>query len=180
MTYYNCDGRGRCLVETFDDKTIFVKNCDFYCKYTCTPSPCANYLFCEHLVPNYILRSTKGLCTQCSYSFGHLVFSECPECPECPICFQTKTSVKQKTCDHTVCIDCFKRCHSPTYWKDPKPVFPYDSERREKYECTYYDRKWRRDPLLVKYIEDMETWETTRQLFDEEQAYLRACPLCRK
>ena len=84
MTYYNCDGRGRCLVETFDDKTIFVKNCDFYCKYTCTPSPCANYLFCEHLVPNYILRSTKGLCTQCSYSFGHLVFSECPECPECP------------------------------------------------------------------------------------------------
>ena len=177
MSLYNCDGKGRCLLEDQDNKKIFTKNRNFNCKYKCVTFPCANYVVCENLAPKYILRSNKGLCEHCLYCFGHLVFSAEDECP---LCFETKVFVKEKNCDHTVCIDCFKRCKSPPYWNDPKPVFPYSSKVREKYEYTYDLPKWLNDPLIVKYKEDTEKWYLERKLRYEEEAYLRACPFCRK
>jgi hypothetical protein len=115
--------------------------------------------------------------TPCAKSFGYLEFFENLECP---ICFETKTCVKQLKCDHTICVDCFKRCHLPPYWDDPQPEFPYDSDLEDEYESQWDSPRWRNDPLIQKYEDDSKKWERERELREANESYLKVCSLCRK
>ena len=151
---------------------------DVSCSHNCQPIPCPNYLICQHLEPQWVLSCSKGLCmSPCAISFGTLQFFENTECP---ICLETKTCVTQANCEHTICVDCFKRCYLPSYWNDPQPEFPYSSEIEDEFDTSYNDPKWMRDPLIRKYKEDSERWQEERELKEESESYLKVCSLCRK
>ena len=51
---------------------------------------------------------------------------------ECPICLEINRGVSQPNCEHTVCIECFKRCYYGD--KSGYPVFPYSEEIMNEWE----------------------------------------------
>jgi len=78
------------------------------------------------------------------------------------------SGISQPNCEHTTCIDCFKRCH---YGDDTEnePKFPYPD-----IEDEYYDNeenpKWDNDyPLIKKYNEDWNKWDD-----EKNQKYVNA------
>ena len=91
---------------------------------------CKNYELCESVLPRWWFEC-KGnyLCTNCHMLFGTWKFQgqeyktgkgilEISDNLECPICLEeNKRGISQPNCEHTLCIDCFKRCH---YGKDGK------------------------------------------------------------
>lgn len=125
----------------------------------------------------------KWLCTNCDRMFGtgtwstgtgliyktgkgSLHFDDVEV--ECPICLESKRSVSQPTCDHTVCIDCFKRC----YYGDSsgEPPFPY----LEIEEDTYDEDD---DPLIKEWNVKWHLWDDHRQcMYKMEETTLQKCP----
>jgi hypothetical protein len=177
MSHQLCKGDGSCLEQT-DCRNGYKKYDDVSCSHNCQPIRCPNYCVCESLVPQLYLWCYKGLCSSpCATSFGYLQFTESKECP---ICLETKPCVKGLKCDHTTCIDCFKRCHLPPYWNDSQPEFPYDSELEDEYDSQWEYPRWRTDPLIQKYETDLKNWELEREIKEASESYLKVCPLCRK
>lgn len=167
-----CTGNGTCMYCDLD-----------YCK----PIHCPNFKLCGEILPLCIAYCHEGTCGGCAVQWGKLAFSEEPL--ECPICLDTKPSVKQLKCLHTVCLDCFKRCHkSPDEYEPQNPPFPYPPDIEEEYynaiEDSDYDEttdiRWKNDPLIKKYHEDCEKNEFERERRYDLQASLRSCPICRK
>ena len=84
---------------------------------------CKNYVLCEAVLPKWWFEC-KGnyLCTNCHMLFGtwgktHKGGGILPisNSMECPVCLDVKIGISQPNCDHTVCIDCFKKCHYVEY-----------------------------------------------------------------
>lgn len=83
---------------------------------------CKNYELCETVLPKWWFEC-KGnyLCTNCHMLFGTWESQgmqytgkgilEISDNLECPICLDKKRGISQPNCDHTLCINCFKRCH---------------------------------------------------------------------
>lgn len=108
---------------------------------------CKNYELCEGILPKWWFEC-KGnyLSTSCHMMFGtwgeqtgkgilHIYDNL-----DCPICFETKKCITQPNCEHTLCIECFKRCYYGSDTED-EPVFPYPD-----IEDDYYN-----DPLNSKW-----------------------------
>ena len=177
MTTTTCKGYGECLAQS-DCNNGYTKSDTMSCSHNCQPMKCPNYLICGHIRPEWFLNCHKGLCmTPCAISFKYLHFVENKECP---VCLETTICVKQLKCEHLICVECFKRCHLPPYWNDTQPEFPYDSELEEEYECQWDNPRWRNDPLIQKYEEDSKKWQIDREIREENESYLKVCPLCRK
>jgi hypothetical protein len=97
---------------------------------------------------------------------------------ECPVCFEEKLGVKQINCDHTICIDCFKRCKYGCVIEEP--VFPYPADIEDEYENNHEDPKWKTDPLIIKYNDDWKIYENMLDINYKKETCLRACGICRR
>jgi hypothetical protein len=82
------------------------------------------------------------LCMNCDVMFGtwgdrrgkgYLVFYDNRECP---ICLEIKRSVSQARCDHTLCIDCFKRCNFDEEEKEEEENHGIEEEKEEKLDLS--------------------------------------------
>jgi hypothetical protein len=178
MAQQICKGDGSCL-EQAGFMNGYKKFDDVECNHNCQPIKCPNYLVCEHLEPQWLLWCHKGVCmSPCGVLFNNTQL-QFTENKECPVCLEIKTCVKQLKCIHSICIDCFKRCHLPPYWNDPQPQFPYSSEIEDDYENTINDLRWKNDPLIQKYHEDWDKWELERTMKESSESYLKVCPICR-
>jgi len=146
---------------------------------------CDNFEICEAILPDWWFEC-KGnyLCCNCHMMFGTwgdkigkgtLQFYDNLECP---ICLENTRCVSQPNCNHSVCINCFKRC----YYGKEYPLFPYP-----ELEDKYYD-----DVVNNIYINNSK-WDAYRNKIDEyELLYknieyynqfentINKCPLCRK
>jgi len=171
-----CNGDGFCLTQTGNGYT-YIKRDGISCDHNCQPVKCPNFLVCEVYYPQHILWCHKGTCVNCAISFGRLEFLENTECP---ICFETKLGVKTNKCEHSICVDCFKKCHMPSYWNVGEPQFPYDSDVEDRYEDNPYDVRWQLYPLIQEYNEAFRVWDEHRQKRYDSEENLRKCPLCRK
>ena len=137
---------------------------------------CKNYILCEAVLPKRWFEC-KGnyLCTNCDVMFGKVL--DISDNTECPICLETKLSISQPNCSHTLCIDCFKRCHYGDRSGEPK--FPYPD-----IEDEYYDDQenplWNiQYPLIKKHHEEWNKWDDDTQAKLENEKNLRCCPICR-
>ena len=175
----DCTGRGDCLRQSDNENRYELNDCP----HKCSPVKCHNFLVCDSIVPQWLLDCKRGTCTTCAYTFGrspvyngNLTFYDSVECP---VCLEDKPGVKQVNCDHTVCIDCFKRCH---YGGNniPQPVFPYSREIEDEYDSNTDDNKWMNDPLIIKYNNDWVVYENKVDETYYREASLRVCGICRK
>lgn len=175
MSTLICNGRGECLEQV--DLHSTYKKCDHMrCDYNCQPQKCYNFAVCSKMVPDWLLLCNKDMCSSCATGFSHLQIGDEKECP---VCFETKLSVKELNCNHTICVDCFKRCHLPPYWDDPQPEFPYSSDVEDEYDAERDNLRWRTDPLIQKYETDSNKWQEDREEKEVNEQYLKKCPLCR-
>ena len=138
---------------------------------------CKNYELCNDILPKWWF-DCKGnyLCTDCDMIF---VKSELTiiDNLECPICLEKKRSVTQPNCDHTICIECFKRCWN--FNNEGHPTFPYP-EIMDEWERDQNNPKWYTEyPLIKKYDEYWELWNTENENREENEDNLRKCPICR-
>ena len=151
---------------------------------------CKNYELCEAVLPKWWFEC-KGryLCTTCHMMFGTWDFQgqkyktgkgvlEISDDRECPICLEIKRGISQPNCEHTLCIECFKRCH---YGDDSgEPSFPYP-DIEDEYDDDQENPKWENDyPLIKIYNEEWNKWEDEKERKYDNENHLRKCPLCRK
>ena len=89
---------------------------------------CKNFELCDAVLPKWWFEC-KGnyLCTNCDMLIGRVL--EISDKVECPICLENKRSISQPNCDHTLCIECFKRCLYGDW--GGKPAFPYPDIEEE-------------------------------------------------
>jgi hypothetical protein len=144
---------------------------------------CRNFILCETMVLYWFYSyKTNYVCENCCMNFmwkeggnfdgkGYL---KTYEHTECWICLEEdKISIEQPWCEHTMCIDCFKRC----YCMEDHPKFPYP-ELEPEYFYNVNDVKWtdyEKYPLMNDYKIKCDEFELK---YANEN--LRCCPLCRK
>jgi hypothetical protein len=168
----DCTGDGFCLKQGDGPNEYEINNCAHKCK----PIECPNFKVCGYINPKAILQCHRGTCSNCQIMFSDkLTFYDSVECP---ICLENKPGVKQVNCDHTACIDCFKRCH---YGENiAQPPFPYSEEIEDEYEENHDDPRWVNDPLIKKYNEDFIAYQHALDINHKKEASLRVCGICRK
>ena len=101
---------------------------------------CKNYELCEAVLPKWWFEC-KGnyLCTNCHMMFGTWgIYTgkgilDISDNIECPVCLEVKRSISQPNCEHTICIDCFKRCYYGDDDIENEPQFPYPKDIEAKY-----------------------------------------------
>lgn len=155
---------------------------------------CKNYEICEGVLPLWWY-GCKGnyLCTNCDMKFGtwcnpvYNIFKTGKGIlpvvlnRECPICLEVKEkSVEMPNCSHTLCLECFKRCHYGDF--SGKPVFPYSNAIKTKYyEDDNDDNGWMVDfPLIHTWEKETEEWYHRCNMKFNSEEYLRLCCVCRK
>jgi hypothetical protein len=94
----------------------------------------------------------------------------------CPICMEDKISVKLRNCNHSLCIDCYKKCNMPTELKPPK--FPYDENVYYAYIHNPFHKRWSIDNLIYEYEKKLKKWNKNRLKYPENNLML--CCMCRK
>jgi hypothetical protein len=176
-----CTGLGECLEQNCDRSVheIYVKSTDYTCTHNCEPVKCPNFAVCGEIGPQWLFNCHRGRCIHCKTWFGKdLTFPE--EDQYCPICFDTKPSVVQPNCTHSVCIDCFKRTRVDGPPKNPEPPFPFP-EQEDKYFETGNEpsNPMYHDPLVQQYNRDWERWDNEWNYRHGMEENLRKCPLCR-
>ena len=79
---------------------------------------CKNYELCKSVLPKWWYDCKgKYLCINCDMMFGTWGSQtgkgilEINDNLECPICLEVKRGISQPRCEHTLCIDCFKKCY---------------------------------------------------------------------
>ena len=153
---------------------------------------CTNHLICDTILPDWWY-DCKGryLCTNCDMSFGTWRNEEQGVYKtgkgelsfvgdtECPVCLKVEPSVTLPNCDHSMCIECFKRCHFGD--RSGEPEFPYSEAIDEEYEDDPENIKWKTHfPLIEKWDRQWKKWDDNRQYKYDNENNLRLCPLCRK
>ena len=154
---------------------------------------CKNYELCEVILPKWWFKC-KGhyLCSNCDIMFGTWKNDTLGVCKtgkgaldmsdniKCPICLEVKRSISQPNCEHTLCIECFKRCYYGDNHIENEPIFPYPDIEDEYYE-DQENLKWETNyPLIKIYNEDWNKWDDEQIRKYENEEYLRKCPICRK
>ena len=138
---------------------------------------CKNYEVCEDVLPRWWYDCKENyLCTNCDMMFGKPLGIN--NDTECPICLEKKRCIAHPGCQHSTCIDCFKRCYYGDDNRDDEPKFPYPD-----IEDAYYDdpERWLRNyPLIRKWNDEWNKWEDERQEKYDSESNLQRCPVCRK
>tara|TARA_Y100000389_G_C17232534_1_gene398899 strand:+ start:97 stop:588 length:492 start_codon:yes stop_codon:yes gene_type:complete len=160
------------------DLNYEINNIAFDWQYPDGGIKCKNYEFCEEVLPKWFECKANYLCINCDMT-GNGIVKEIFD-RECPICLEVKRSVKQPNCEHTVCIDCFKKCHDSGREDYTQPEFPYP-DIEDEYDDAPSNPKWETDYPLIKIFNE----ELNKLLDEQDQKYiddehLRKCPLCRR
>jgi len=156
---------------------------------------CKNYELCESVLPDWWF-SCKGnyLCSECHMIFGTWGIKgsktltktgkgvlDIYDNVECPICLDTKRSISYPNCEHTACIDCFKRCFYGDKDVENEPKFPYSEDIEDEYYENSENPKWNKDyPLIKIHNNEWDIWDDANSQKHENEDFLEKCPLCRK
>jgi hypothetical protein len=167
------------------EKNNTIKNCE-YIGDDKVGIKCKNYELCDTVLPEWWY-DCKGnyLCTNCHMLFGTWGTQTGKgeldkfDNKECPICLEVKRCVIQPNCNHTLCIECFKRCYFGYNDEENEPIFPYSSEIEDEYYENQEDPKWDIDyPLIKIYNEEWNAWDDKNIENYDDEDYSKKCPIC--
>jgi len=128
-----CKGSGHCL--TLMDNNLYkcIKDNTIICSHNCQPVKCENYLICNHEFPDWTKYSCN-CCTACILKFMRwntpiLTFTDNIKCS---MCYDITKNVSLQSCNHTLCIPCFKqyyyddefKCININAYSKDEPVCP--------------------------------------------------------
>ena len=135
---------------------------------------CKNYKWCQNMIPNNYFENSK-ICVYCT-----MAPEQVPKIIDdiiCTSCYKITHGIKHPNCNHTFCIECFKKCYHVSRKKLYELVFPY-SEIENDYLNNPYDPKWDKYPLIQEYYKQYNKLE--QEIEDEiEHNILNICLLCK-
>ena len=148
---------------------------------------CKNYELCECVLPKWWFECEDNyLCTNCNIMFGTWGnhrgkgILEISDNLDCPICLENKRSITQPICEHTICIECFKRSYYGDDDAENEPIFPYP-DIEDEYHDDQDNKKWETDYRLIKiFNEEWNKWDDEKNKKYKDEEYLRKCCLCRE
>lgn len=86
---------------TFDETDIIIK--------------CKNYIICNEDIPISFIHKNEYICTSCDINFGPWRGGKGKlkilEKNDCIICYENKEQIELPKCNHSLCIDCFKKIY---------------------------------------------------------------------
>jgi hypothetical protein len=177
-----CSGNGECLQRNnHNDYSINEK---FSCNKNCHIMQCKNYLVCDTLVPEYILKNHDNLCINCYVVFGknqggHGALPQ-KKIDECLICYENNVwGISNPKCDHFICINCFKKCYHNVFiglYPDIEPEFPFSRDVYEIYLSNRDNDIWNAYDEIYDWEIEHNEW-TNRQ---NNKIKIERCPFCRK
>ena len=177
-----CSGDGRCLIKT--NHNLYCLNSKYKCNKDCHIMQCKNYLVCETLMPEYILKNHDELCVNCFVAFGkwqggHGILPQ-KKLDECYICYENNIwGISNPNCSHFICIDCFKKCYKDVFsglYPDPEPEFPFSNDVHQIYSSNPHNEIW-------NSYEEISEWEILHNEWTNRQnnkVNINRCPFCRK
>jgi hypothetical protein len=152
---------------------------------------CKNYELCQCILPTWWFDCKDNyLCTNCHMLFGTWGTKdkqyktgkgvlEIVDTTECPVCLENRRSITQPNCQHTICIECFKRSYYGDDDTKNEPKFPYP-DIEDEYDEDQFNEKWEIDyPLITIYNQEHNKWNDEKDEKYHMEEYLRNCPLCR-
>ena len=116
-----CNGECMNAIELIPHKdNTDAEFCNFVCQFmsqdcspvvVCMEQPCANFLLCKNLAPQWVLDLNGGICQQpCALVYGcAFEFSDFGADDACPLCLETGLSSSVFQCEHMVCARCYGR-----------------------------------------------------------------------
>lgn len=135
---------------------------------------CKNYKWCQTMIPNNYFENTL-ICIYCT-----MAPEQVPKIIDnitCTSCYKITHGIKHPNCNHTFCIECFKKCYNVSRKKIHELVFPY-AQIEDEYLNNPYDPKWDKYPLIQEYYKQYNKLE--QEIEDEIQHnILNICLLCK-
>lgn len=150
---------------------------------------CKNYKLCDTILPKcWYEYKRMYLCINCHMMFGSWTGGDGIkregkgeldffDNKECDICYNITLNVSYPNCNHSICINCFKRCFYGDYSNEPE--FPYP-EIEDEYDDEPDNLKWNNYPLIEKWRIEWNKWEDIRMENLDRDDNLRNCCICRK
>jgi hypothetical protein len=151
---------------------------------------CDNFEVCEAILPDWWFEC-KGnyLCCNCHMMFGSWTERSGKEHLgkgtlqfydnlECPICLENTRCVSQPRCNHSVCVNCFKRC----YYGKEYPLFPY-AELEQEYYDDVENNNYADNSKWDDYRHNIDEYDLLCDKIENEncnEKIINKCPLCRK
>ena len=171
-----CNGNGKCIKQIYFN--TFTKDINMICLHNCEKIKCKNHILCNNSQPQWICEINDGLCDECNINYGKWKNGQIPTITNayCPICMEEKDSIKLKNCNHTICIDCYKKCNEPIQLEPPK--FPYDEITYKSYIVNPFHARWYHDALIYKYERQLKRWNRNCLKYPDKN--LTLCCMCRK
>ena len=133
----------------------------------CKEIKCPNCIICSNTIKDNIY---DDVCLECYNLFGkwrnknHILHTK--ETIEiCPLCDNKNIVIQRPSCDHFLCIDCFKKFYFGIELK--KPVFPY-IEREYEYWLNFENGimdEWMNGKDVIEYINKLNYWEKITKLY---------------
>jgi hypothetical protein len=126
-----------------------------YCEngvcYLSTYEPCKNFIACKNKIA-FNEETKNGLCNDCYHIFGEWRKRHRSDvklkniCGTCPMCNEEKQTILYRMdCDHSICVDCFRKIYFGLEIK--KPVLKFGNSS-EDYKLNL--EKWNRINELYK------------------------------
>jgi hypothetical protein len=157
------------------------------------PYQCMNFPVCENRLPIW-WQECKGrlLCTNCHMMFKNpldFLYNE----EECPICFDKENAKLRLSCNHQICVSCYRHL---TFWDEtryhlspvpfqgpPCPNGCVNPIKGKQCYCEEYDpvlETWEAEnPVQYKAWNDAEQFSIDESIDPDWDAIKNKCPLCR-
>ena len=170
-----CNGDGKCFKQNYFN--TFVKDYNIICLYNCEKIKCKNNILCGNVEPEWWSATNNGLCTECNVNYGEWKHGSIPDIfnAYCPICMEDKESIKMSNCNHSTCIECYKKCNMDICIEPP--IFPYNNDTELSYMKNPFNKRWTYDALIIKYEKKLIRWNKNNKIRPEN--YLTTCCICR-
>lgn len=130
---------------------------------------CPNYIICSNMIVHKDT-SYDGVCLECYNLFGkwrnknHILYIK-HILEECPLCNKQNIAIQRPSCDHFLCIDCFKKFYFGIELK--KPIFPY-IEKEYQYWLNIENNMlddWMNDDKIIEYLSNLNYWKKITKLY---------------
>ena len=130
---------------------------------------CPNNIICSNTIKDND-NTYDGVCLECYNLFGkwrnknHILHIK-ESIEICPLCNNENIVIHRPSCDHFLCIDCFKKFYFGIELK--KPIFPY-VEKEYRYWLNLENdisEDWVKDSKITEYIHNLNYWEKITKLY---------------
>lgn len=134
---------------------------------------CPNYIICNNIIRENDIYNPDGLCLDCHLLFGKwrnkdgiLRLKDKLEPKEnCPVCDDKIQNIFRPSCNHFICINCFKKLYFGIELK--KPLFPY-IDKEVEYWFNIENKninEWMICEDIKEYINNLERWNKLKDIY---------------